>query len=294
MRKFDSIHGIVSDIDGVWFQGNALQKGGHELMEALHRRSMKVAFASNGAASAKEVAKKFSGAGIDVDPASIITAGDATVQYLKEQQAKRGEDMRVLFLGPENLEEQCHEAGIANMMTQAEVWDGKEKKWIADRQHPSHVVTVRHAFTQDTIEAAAAGIRRQGEWIASGMDHAVTTETTDLRAGTGTMVAAVQRLLSTSDYLENAEPKVMGKPHPRIIRAALAQMGLHPKLTAMLGDSLETDMTVARRLAMTRWLVLSGVTSWMRATRNEKEYDHRFRDIGQLAEEMREEEERQS
>ncbi len=282
MTPLNFLKGIVTDIDGVWFHGEKLQDGAFKLLDAAQRRRLKMTFASNGAGSRSDVVKKFGREGIQIAEADVMTAGYAVAKYLcKEQLQSRGEFL-ALFLGPDELRMQCHALGIEAFLYQNDVWDPKKKNWIAERT-PTHIVTARHDYNINTIEAAVAALVRGAQWVASGMDHAVTTENGDLRAGTGTLVAAIQRLLATTDSLSNAVPNVMGKPHPRIVQACLDRMKIPQEQVAMLGDSLETDMPVARQLKMTRLLVLSGVTSADLARQNLTMFDHIFSDIGSFA-----------
>lgn len=294
MKGLSRISGIVSDLDGVFFQGNAIQPGAKEFVDAVRKRGWKITFASNGAGGRARVVKKLGEVGIDLAEDDVMTAGYATAQRLAQDQDRLQEEMRVLFLGPPELKEECARQGVEGLLSQHHVWHPLEKRWIAERD-PTHVVTSRHDYTQSTVEAAAAALRRGGKWIATGTDHAVTTETGDLRAGTGTLIAAIRAMLATTDSasspyalrprrLSEARPEIMGKPDPRIVQACLDRMRLPAELAAMLGDSFDTDMRVARTLKMVRWLVLSGVTSQTRAIFNKNKVHGIVQNIGDLAE----------
>ena len=286
MENFKAIEGIVSDIDGVWFQGNMIEKGAPALMEEIHRRKWKMMFASNGSGGRRAVVEKFAKAGIDVAEDNVRTAGHAVALYLQGEKQRLKKNMHVLFLGPAELEEECASLGVDALLKQEHVWDPKEKKWIGEkRKEPSHVVVARHDYNQGTVEAAAAALRRGAKWIATGADHAVTTDTEDLRAGTGTLVAAIQSMIAS--YSKSKEPEIQGKPNPAFIQGCLTQMQSDPGKTAMLGDSVDTDMEVAKILRMRRWLVWSGVTKTLEYSQYSSDYDHAYADIGALAEILR-------
>jgi ribonucleotide monophosphatase NagD (HAD superfamily) len=53
---------------------------------------------------------------------------------------------------------------------------------------------------------------------------------------------------------------VVGKPSPIILEVALAALGVPAAETAIVGDRIETDITMGRRLGLPTVLVLSGVT----------------------------------
>jgi ribonucleotide monophosphatase NagD (HAD superfamily) len=68
------------------------------------------------------------------------------------------------------------------------------------------------------------------------------------------MIAAVEAV--TDRRVET----VVGKPSPIILEVALAALGVPASETAIVGDRIETDITMGRRLGLPTVLVLSGVT----------------------------------
>jgi ribonucleotide monophosphatase NagD (HAD superfamily) len=68
------------------------------------------------------------------------------------------------------------------------------------------------------------------------------------------MIAAVEAV--TDRKVET----IVGKPSPIILEVALAALGVSARETAMVGDRIETDITMGRRLGLPTVLVLSGVT----------------------------------
>src|SRR2546427_726244 len=53
---------------------------------------------------------------------------------------------------------------------------------------------------------------------------------------------------------------IVGKPSPIILEVALERLGLPARECAMVGDRVETDMVMGKRLGLATVLVLSGVT----------------------------------
>lgn len=285
MGKFNGTKGVVSDLDGVFYDGPNFHTGGKKLIDAIRNRGWKITFASNGAGGRDAAVNKFKGAGVEISAADVMTAGHAMALRLRDDQKKFADQFRTLFLGPPELKEECRHQGVERVddfLGKNDVWDAEKRMWIG-KQVPSHVVVSRHEFDNATLEAAAAAISRGSRWLSTGIDHAVTTGTGDMRVGTGVLVSSIQRLLSSNDEYSNLEPEIMGKPHPRIVEACLAHMNIPPELAIMLGDSLETDMTVAECLEMTRVLVKSGVTGPKLAAQNTERYDHIYNDIGEFA-----------
>src|SRR6185295_20067826 len=53
---------------------------------------------------------------------------------------------------------------------------------------------------------------------------------------------------------------IVGKPSPIILEVALAALGVPARDAAIVGDRIETDIVMGRRLGLGTVLVLSGVT----------------------------------
>lgn len=282
MGALDSYKGFVSDLDGVFFWGNKTHPAAADFVRAVRKRGMPITFASNGSGGRKAVVQKMEAAGVEgVQEEDVMTAGYATAVHLCQEQ-ERVRDMIVLMLGPQELLEECEKQGIGPMLTKADVWDAKDKRWIAERV-PTHLVTGRHDFNPAAVEAAVASLRRGSAWVTTATDAAVTSESGDLRAGTGTFVAAIQRLDSAGrepTYVPT--PHVIGKPNPAMVCACLERMGIPAELTIMLGDSIETDMTVGQILGMQRALVLSGLTDPETAKVLRSQYDAVYQDIAAI------------
>jgi ribonucleotide monophosphatase NagD (HAD superfamily) len=73
---------------------------------------------------------------------------------------------------------------------------------------------------------------------------------------TGAILAAIESVV-------HRRPKVLGKPMPEMVSAGLARLGpdARPESTAIIGDQLDTDMTMAASAGLVGILVLSGETS---------------------------------
>jgi len=81
-----------------------------------------------------------------------------------------------------------------------------------------------------------------------------------LEPGCGCIVAALETAT-------DRRPVCIGKPSLRILRKALARLDLRPERTLMVGDSLVSDMLLARRGGTHSALLLSGQTSRATADR---------------------------
>jgi len=74
---------------------------------------------------------------------------------------------------------------------------------------------------------------------------------------------------------------VLGKPNEYIIRYAVKRLGVPLENTAIVGDRLDTDIALGKKMGMVTILVLTGVN------KNEEEIkeikpDFVFEDVGEL------------
>jgi len=53
---------------------------------------------------------------------------------------------------------------------------------------------------------------------------------------------------------------IVGKPSPIILEVALARLGVDARDAVIVGDRIETDIVMGKRLGLATVLVLSGVT----------------------------------
>ena len=113
--------------------------------------------------------------------------------------------------------------------------------------------------------------------IRSGVIWGTTVEGGEIPDCAG-MIAAVEAV--TDQTVE----VVVGKPSPIILEVALAALGCAPAESVIVGDRLETDMLMGRRLGLATILVLSGVTRPGDPRIAATAPDHVLRSIRELAE----------
>ena len=90
------------------------------------------------------------------------------------------------------------------------------------------------------------------------------------------MIAAVEAV--TGKRVE----AIVGKPSPIILEVALAALGVSAAEAVMVGDRIETDITMGKRLGLATILVLSGVTRPGDPRIAALAPDHVLRSIGEI------------
>jgi 4-nitrophenyl phosphatase len=61
-------------------------------------------------------------------------------------------------------------------------------------------------------------------------------------------------------YAADVKPIYTGKPEPIFFQELCRRLRVQPERCVLIGDNLESDISGARRLDMTAWLTLSGIT----------------------------------
>jgi HAD superfamily hydrolase (TIGR01450 family) len=115
------------------------------------------------------------------------------------------------------------------------------------------VIAFDRTFDYAKLNAALQAVRTGARLIATNPDRTCPTERGEIPDCAG-MMAAVEAV--TGQPVE----VVVGKPSPIILEVALAALGVPPGECVIVGDRLETDMVMGRRLGLATVLVLSGVT----------------------------------
>jgi ribonucleotide monophosphatase NagD (HAD superfamily) len=145
MQVLHNFDGVVSDLDGVFFHGGRIQDGTKDFVDAVRMSGRKITFASNGTGGPQAVVDKFALGGIDVSLQDVVTAGCVTARYLAELQCQSKDDLRFLMLTSGDMKKECMTRGVRQLLTQDDVWDAGEGRWIA-KHDPTHLVVSRHDY----------------------------------------------------------------------------------------------------------------------------------------------------
>ena len=103
------------------------------------------------------------------------------------------------------------------------------------------------------VNVALQAVRQGARLIATNPDRTCPVEGGEIPDCAG-MIAAVE---AVTDRKVEA---IVGKPSPIILGVALAALGVPARDAAIVGDRIETDIVMGRRLGLGTVLVLSGIT----------------------------------
>lgn len=235
-KSVRTFRGLIFDMDGVLWRGNAPLPGMHELFAWLNARNLPYVLATNNSTtSPQEYAAKLTRLGVTgVPPERIVTSSTVTGAYLRDHYPA---ETRTFVLGEDGLREAVLKAGMTLVEAEAQVViSGLDKQ-----------------LTYSRLSAAARQIRGGATFIGTNPDR--TFPAADgLVPGAGSILAA---LIAATDV----QPIIMGKPGAPMFHEALRRLAAAPEATLMVGDRLDTDIAGAQALGLHTALLLTGVTT---------------------------------
>ena len=252
----ETLSAFLIDLDGVVYTGNTPIRGAAEFFRYLARTGRRFqCITNNSTLTAEQFADKLAGMGIPVAPEQVLTSPQATALHLKERLAPGA---RILVIGEEGL-------------VRALLCEGFR---LADRAPDAVVCGLDRRLTYERLKRACLAIRAGAPLVATNPDLSLPAEQ-GLLPGNGATLAYLGAATGVT-------PLVIGKPEATMLGVAMERMGAQPAQTAIVGDSLLTDMLAGDRAGVTKILVLSGVSTAADLATSPIQPDHVFRDLPAL------------
>jgi arabinose operon protein AraL len=229
--------GWLFDLDGTVYLGEALLPGAAETIAALRADGRRVAFLSNKPLYTRaDYAEKLTRLGIPATTDEVVNSSIVLVRHLR----RLDPGAPVFVIGEPPLIGELRDHGF-------EVRNDADVRWV--------VIAFDRTFDYAKLNVALQAVRRSNaRLIATNPDRTCPVEGGEIPDCAG-MIAAVEAV--TGRTVE----AIVGKPSPIILEVALAALGLDARDAVIVGDRLETDMTMGKRLGLATVLVLTGVTA---------------------------------
>jgi HAD superfamily hydrolase (TIGR01457 family) len=227
--------GWLLDLDGTVYLGEQLIPGAAAAIAALREAGRRVAFLSNKPLQTRDdYAAKLSRLGVPATADDVINSSLVLARHLRTLDA--GAPVYVIGEPPLQAEMTAH--GF-------EVRDDERVRWV--------VIAFDRTFTYAKLNIALQAVRGGARLIATNPDRTCPVEGGEIPDCAG-MIAAVEAVTDTKVEL------IVGKPSPIILEVALRALGCAASESVIVGDRVETDMVMGKRLGLATILVLSGVT----------------------------------
>ena len=228
--------GWLFDLDGTVYLGEALIPGAERTIAALRADGRRVAFLSNKPLYTRsDYAEKLTRLGIPARPDEVVNSSIVLARHL--QTLDPGAPVFVIGEPPLIGELRAHGFEVRN---------DPDVRWV--------VIAFDRTFDYAKLNTALQAVRRRdARLIATNPDRTCPTDEGEIPDCAG-MMAAVEAVTGKSVEV------VVGKPSPIILEVALATLGVAAPDSVIVGDRIETDIVMGKRLGLTTVLVLSGIT----------------------------------
>lgn len=231
-QKLKQITCFALDMDGTVYLGEKWIEGAPDFLSAVEKAGKQYIFLTNNSSKGPEnYVEKLRRMGLRVDESRIVTSGQATIEYLKQNFPGK----RVFLLGNELLTREFEEAGICLSVSDPQV-----------------VVTgFDTSLTYDKMCRVCDLVRSGLPYIATHPDYNCPTEN-----GFIPDAGAIHAFIHASAF--RYPDHVVGKPGGDIMDYLAGRAGVSRRQTAMVGDRLYTDVAAGVNNGYTGILVLSG------------------------------------
>ncbi|MBS1713590.1 MAG: HAD-IIA family hydrolase [Armatimonadetes bacterium] len=218
------------DLDGTVYRGRQPVPYAPATITELLRRGASVRYlTNNSAARPVQVSAMLNHMGVPCRSEWVIGSGQIAAA---ECRTKR----EVYVVGEDALRHTLTEAGVA----------------LGDRDPDTVLVGICRQITYEILDTAAAFVRQGKEFLATNRDATFPLEGGRLQPGAGAIVAAIE-------VASGRSPRVLGKPAPDIVLAALAGSDAALSETIIVGDRIDTDIACGQAAGCDTFLVLTGV-----------------------------------
>ncbi|MDR7400706.1 MAG: HAD-IIA family hydrolase [Armatimonadota bacterium] len=229
--------GYAVDLDGTVYLGDTLLPGADRAVDTLRRSGARVVFLSNNPLYTREDhAAKLTRLGIPTPPEDVINSSAVLARYL----ASTAPGARLFVIGEESVKSELAAAGL---------------RLVERPEDVDYVVACfDRTFDYRKLRAGFAALRRGARFVATNLDPYCPTPDGGL-PDAGAVVAALEA--ATGRRVE----EVAGKPSPIMARVLLERLGTPVEDTLVVGDRLETDVALGKKMGCATAVVLTGATT---------------------------------
>ncbi len=246
MSKLD-INGIILDLDGTIYLGDAALPGAVDTCLELRRRGIRLLFVSNKPLQGREVySAKLTRLGIPASEEEVITSTHVLGMYLKN--TAPGQSYYVI--GEENTRTELRGHGLTVLDDRLE----QDSREVIDPQGiDAVIVAFDRSLDYRKLNIAYQALMKGAHFYATNAD-----KTCPMPGGAipdaGATITALEHISGRKVEL------IAGKPSPFILKQASEFLKIPPERCLMVGDRIETDMRMGVEAGMHTVLTLTGVT----------------------------------
>ena len=255
-ERLAALQGVLLDLDGTLYVSGELLPGTPKLFEALSRRQIPfVCLTNNSSARSSDYVAKLRRLGVQVEPEQVMTSGEAMIHHMLKATPHRS----AFVVGNEALRAEVRDHGI-----------------VLDEDDPDCLLLGYDTeIDYHKLSVATRLLFADKPYFASHPDLTCISDQGLLPD----IAAYIEGLAAVT----GRRPMILGKPERPMVEAAAARLGAPIEALAMVGDQLDTDMTMAQNHGLLGVLVLSGETSRDKLAASPVDPSLVVSDVGELA-----------
>jgi len=225
---------FLVDMDGTIYVDEQATPGAVEFIAELRKAGRDLLFVTNNSSRHRsDYCARLASLGIATSDVDVMTSGDAMTSFLIEQTHHRS----AYVVGTDRLRNTLREGGID-----------------VDAKDPACVVAgFDDELTYEKLRIACSLLMQRRPFYATHPDRTCITSQG--------LVPDVAAVIGACEAVTGVRPTVIGKPEAPMVELALERLRARAETTAVVGDQLDTDMTMARRHGMLGVLVMTGETT---------------------------------
>uniref|UniRef100_A0A6B2E4X2 Putative 4-nitrophenylphosphatase n=1 Tax=Phlebotomus kandelakii TaxID=1109342 RepID=A0A6B2E4X2_9DIPT len=268
INSFDT---VLTDCDGViWLFNEALQ-GAPDVINRFLEMGKKVFFVTNNSTKTRdEFQAKAQALNFNMTRDGIISTAYLVAQYLKHRQF----DRTAFVVGSQGIVQELDAVGIKNIGFGPDVLQKGLASFVNEemKRDPDVGAVVvgfdEHFSFPKLIRACSYADDPQCLFIATNTDERFPLDHCVI-PGTGSIVRCVETAAERKAF-------VVGKPNPYICEALIAEHGVDPARTLMIGDRCNTDILLGTNCGFQTLLVETGihkeadVQAWLKSQDSEE------------------------
>jgi 4-nitrophenyl phosphatase len=229
---------FIFDLDGCIYRGMEVVPKAPQVITLLRKMGKKILFLTNNATKTpEEYVMKLGGMGIQICAEEILSSGTAAAIYI----LKNFGSVRVFPVGGRALIRELRKMGHRIINAR----NIKDADFVLS--------CLDFGFNYTKLNLATQAIFSGARFIATNIDPTLPVKG-GWMPGAGTIARAIS-------VATGKKPLVIGKPSTHIVDIAADRLGIDPKDMVFIGDRLDTDIRVAKKMHSYAILVLSGSTT---------------------------------
>ncbi len=230
-KAFEGVSLFVLDMDGTIYLGDHLIPGSLDFIKRLEENGDDYVFLTNNASRTPSYyQEKLFKMGLEVPVSKIITAGDVTIQYLKDYYPGQ----KVYLNGTPLLVESFKDNGIH----------------LVEEDPDVAVQSFDTRLTYDRLDKICRYVRSGIPFIATHKDI-----NCPIHGGFMPDCGAICAAITAST---GVAPRYLGKPYKETVEMVSAMTGYPPEQMAFVGDRIYTDVATGVNNGAKGFLVLTG------------------------------------